>query len=654
MDLLNLSSPHGTAWQLLVAMLVVVIAPLLAERARIPGLIGLLVGGWLIGSNALGIVPTDGGIVDELGDVGLLYLMFMAGLELDLAVFRRYRREAVIFSVLTFSVPTAFGIVAGLLLDYGPAASILLGSLFASYTLVVYPVVRAFGLAPNRAVAATVGATVLTDTLALVVLAAVAGSATGSASALELVTQIGGGLALLAAFCFLVLPPLAKWFFASVGHERTVRYGFLLVALLAAGTLAEVVGIEGIVGAFFAGLALNRMVPNGGEFMERIEFFGSALLIPMFLVSVGAVIDVRVMADPGTLGLAAAFTLACVGGKLLAALGCRPLFRFTWPEVGVVFGLSVAQAAATLAATFVGLNIGLFTTSTVNAVMIVIVVSLLLASASAARFGARMPKPPVDASRLGRHVTVQFDDPEVAPGLASIATRLAESDGGLVQPVVVVPAGAARPDAEVLAALHHQIDTRGVDAELEVVHDRTVADGLVNIAHSADASIVVVPAVAESWLPALSRFSHQLLVNSIDAPVVVVRSGSSASPSRVVLGLNLAQSRSPTTAARFATELALRLAATGLPLQVVAADLEQATLHLGNGFSGADTAEEAPPAWSQTNAGPGDLVILPGGRNGALATARAAKAATRQGATVAVVVDRASLAVRSAGAATLI
>jgi Kef-type K+ transport system membrane component KefB len=653
-DLLNLSSPHGTAWQLLIAMLVVVVGPLLAERLRIPGLIGLLVGGWLIGSNALGIVPAEGGIVDELGEVGLLYLMFMAGLDLDLAVFRKYRKEAVLFSVLTFTAPMALGVIAGLALDYGTAASILLGSLFASYTLVVYPVVRALGLAPNRAVAATVGATVLTDTLALVVLAAVAGSATGSASALELVTQIGGGLLILAVWCFGVLPRVARWFFSSIGHERTLRYGFLLVALLSAGTLAEVVGIESIVGAFFAGLALNRLVPNGGEFMERIEFFGSALLIPMFLVSVGAVIDVRVMADPATLGLAAAFVAACIGGKAIAAIVCRPLFSFTWDEVGVVFGLSVAQAAATLAATFVGLNIGLFTISTVNAVMIVIVVSLLLASASASRFGARMPKPPVDASRLGRHVVVQFDDPHTAAALGGFSARLAASDGGVVQPVVIVPAGAERPTAAVVGELHHAISALGVDADVEVHHDRSVADGLVNLAVSSQASVVVVPAMTESWLPALSRFSHQLLVTSVDMPVVVVRPGDDAAPSRVVLGLNTPQSRAPTTAARFATEVAVRLGASGLPLDVIAADLEQASLELGTGFVGATVHEGQPTAWIAANARPGDLVVLPGGRNGALASARAAKAASARGASVVVVVDRSSLSTRSAGTTALI
>ncbi len=404
MHVLNLHGPEGTVWELLVVVIVIIAAPVIVEHVRIPGLIGLLAGGCIIGPKVLGVVSDTTGILHELGEVGLLYLMFLAGLELDLGVFARYRNQAIGFTALTFLAPQILGTVAGFVVGYSVAGSILLGSLFASYTLVAYPIVRNMGLAANRAVAATVGATVLTDTLALVVLAFIAGSTTGDANGLELILQVVLGLAILVGFTFGLLPVIARWFFRTIGTQRTLRYVFMLGALLSAGVVAEVVGIEGIVGAFFCGLALNRLVPNEGEFMERIEFYGSALLIPCFLVSIGTVIDPAVLVDPGTLGLAAIFVVACIGGKLIAAVLCRPLFRFTAAEIGVVFGLSVAQAAATLAATFVGLEIGLFTTSTVNAVMIVIVVSLILASVCATRFGGQMPRPAEDTTRYGRVV----------------------------------------------------------------------------------------------------------------------------------------------------------------------------------------------------------------------------------------------------------
>ena len=427
------------------------------------------------------------------------------------------------FTGLTFTIPLVLGMTGGLIVGYGFTAAVLLGSLWASYTLVVYPVVRNMGLAGNPAVATTVGATVLTDTMALVMLAFVAGSTSGDANGFELLVQIVLGLALLAAYCFLLLPVIARWFFRGIGTPRTLRYAFMFAALLSAGALAEVVGIEAIVGAFFGGLALNRLVPNEGEFMERIEFFGSALLIPMFLVSVGTVIDPSVLVDPATIGLAAVFVVACVGGKAIAALLCRPLLGFTPAETGVVFGLSVGQAAATLAATFVGLNIGLFTTTTVNAVMMVIVVSLVLASFAALRFGSQMEKPPLDESRLGRVVVTHVDALDDVRSVLGLAARLADADSGVVRPTFIVPDGDSPPGPEVTDVVAREIDRLGIDAHLDVRHDRSVTDGLLHTIESTQASLVVVPAATQSWLPTLFGASQHALVAASSVPSALVR-----------------------------------------------------------------------------------------------------------------------------------
>ncbi|MPY91638.1 MAG: hypothetical protein GEV08_00835 [Acidimicrobiia bacterium] len=529
MDLLNLKAPSGTAWEMFIAVTIVLLGPLIVERFRVPGLIGLLLGGMLIGPNVLAVTQAHGGIVAELGEVGLLYLMFMAGVELDLAVFRRYRTEAVAFALLTFAFPMAFGVLGSMLVGYELEAAVLVGSLLASHTLVSYPIIRRYGLSTNRAVATTVGATVLTDTLALVVLAVVSGKATGDAGGLELGVQVGLGLVVLCAFCFGLLPLLGRRYFSTVGRERVLRYTFTVGALLGAAAVAEVVGIESIVGAFFAGLALNRLVPNEGEFMEHIEFFGSALLIPIFLLSVGTVIDPAVLVGSATLGLAAVFTLACVGGKAAAAALCRPAFRFSWDEVGVVFSLSVAQAAATLAATFVGLEIGLLSTSAVNAIMLLIVVSLVVSSATATVFGGRVPRPPVESSRLGRSVLVQIvPDEPVGPSMR-LAARLAEADGGVVRPVMVVGEGGVPPEDDVVEAVENAIAGLGIDADTEVRHDRTVLDGIVHTAASLESSIVLAPVDGEAWLPALAG-TWNPLVGACAVPVGFVRAGGRPGP----------------------------------------------------------------------------------------------------------------------------
>ncbi len=542
MQLLNLHEPAGTAWQLFVVVVVIIAAPVIVERVRIPGLIGLLAGGCIIGPQVLGIVSDTTGVLHELGEVGLLYLMFLAGLELDLNVFARYRNRAIGFMALTYSAPQILGTIGGLIVGYSVAGSVLLGSLFASFTLVAYPIVRNMGLAGNPAVAATVGATVLTDTLALVVLAFISGSTTGDANGVELILQVVLGLAILIGFTFGILPPVARWFFRGIGQPRTLRYVFMLAALLSAAVVAEVVGIEGIVGAFFCGLALNRMVPNEGEFMERIEFFGSSLLIPTFLVSIGTVIDPAVLVDPGTLGLAGVFVVACVGGKLLAAALCRPLFGYTRPEFGVVFGLSVAQAAATLAATFVGLQIGLFTSSTVNAVMIVVVVTLILASVFATRFGAQMPKPAVDTTRIGRMVVAHVAGVDDIAGVIGVAAAIAGADVGVVRPTYVVADGEDDPSEDLEQQVDREITRLALDAELEVRHDRAVTDGLLHAAGSHHASLIVVPAMSQSWLPALLGAGQHGLVAASEVPVALVRSGT-ARPNRVVLALGSTQAK---------------------------------------------------------------------------------------------------------------
>ena len=645
MNLINIDLPHGPGWQLLAALVVIIIGPILAERVRIPGLIGLLIGGWLIGPNGIGIVPEGSGVVDELGDIGLLYLMFLAGLELDLGVFARYRKQAIGFALLTFSAPMALGTFTGFALGYSPGAAFLLGSLVASHTLITYPLVKRMGLAANRAVAIAVGATIVTDTLALMVLAVVSGSTLGSASGIELVVQLLIGLSVLLGWCFVVLPRVTKWFFTGVGQQRVLRYVYLIAALLSAAVISEMFSIEGIVGAFFAGLALNRYVPNESSFMERVEFFGAALFIPLFLVSVGTIIEPAVVIEPSTLALAGLFVAACLGGKIIAAVLCRPLFGFTWNETGVAFALTSPQAAGTLAATFVGLQIGLFTITVVNAVMLLIVVSLVVSSLAAARFGNKVPRPPLDTSRLGRSVVVHVTGPDCAP-MTALAARLAQGDAGVVHPTVVVPTGTAAPDEDELAAIEARIARLGIDAEVEVRYDTSTTLGVAHAASGHHASLVVAPAGDDAWLPTLIGSPLHTLVASVEVPVMLVRPGDDAPWQRVILALGTAQIRQPGPATHLALEITARLAATGLQPVIVAAAMERVDdlLRTTPDLAGATRVDQARTAWLRSDCSANDVVILPGGNKDTIDTARASKAVTVNAGTVVIVADRRSVA----------
>jgi Kef-type K+ transport system membrane component KefB len=490
--LVEISSPKGAPWEFLIVFATLLLGPTLFKRAGVPGIIGLLLGGYVIGPHGLNLIGSGNATLPDLGQLGLLYLMFVAGVELDLNLLSRHRRSTVVFGLLTFAFPIVLGTIVGLGLGWEAKAAILLGSLLASHTLITYPTVREAGLSSDPAVATAVGSTVLTDTLALVVLAGVAGSVGGGRSGIDVGVQILVGLIVLIGFSLLVLPLLAGWAFRLLGAERSVRYIVAITAFLSAATVAELFGIEGIVGAFFAGLALNRLVPNEGQLMDRIEFFGGAVFIPVFLVSVGLILNPAVMVKGETLELAGLFILACLGGKALAAMLSGRLLGFSRPQATLLFSLSSAQAAATLAATVIGFQLGLFDSSVVNAVLVLILVSVLASTLTAIRAGARMPAHDRGPQPLGTRVVVGVGDPARARGALSIAVRIARADGGVVHPVLVVPEAAPFAPRAARERLAQVVAAVGVDGLPTTIVDRSVLHGALRAGAGQEATLVLV------------------------------------------------------------------------------------------------------------------------------------------------------------------
>jgi Kef-type K+ transport system membrane component KefB/nucleotide-binding universal stress UspA family protein len=513
------------AWVFLTLMLLVLVMPLLAERVGLPGVIGLVIGGLIVGPEALGLLERSG-TVAQLGGLGILYLMFLAGLELDLDIVRKNRRPSIVFGVLTFLVPITIGTVAGLAVGYAVAVAILIGSLWASHTLVAYPIVRSQGLASEESVAAAVGATIITDTLALLVLAVVVGGYRSGDPAAVVGGRIGLGLLLLVAVAFGLLPRVARWFFRGLGQDGVLRFVFVLCALLSMSALAQLVGTEPIVGAFFAGLALNPLVPNGGFLMQRIEFFGSALFIPFFLISVGMLVDLSVVTDPRTLWLAVVVTAATIVGKYGAAWLAGRVSGFDRHQVAVMFSLSVAQAAATLAASIVAFEAGLFDDTIVNAALIVILLTVVLAGWVAKRFAPRVT-PPDDrrGERLGRLVVVPVANPEAAPRLVELAIWLARADGGEVIPLHVVTSSESEAVArgrEMQARTDQIVAAQGAEVAGVVRVDASVARGVINTVLERDASLTLVGWTTVSTTRSVVLGSlMQELVRSTPAPLAV-------------------------------------------------------------------------------------------------------------------------------------
>lgn len=347
----------------LLELIIILGAPLLLNKIKVPHLLGLLIAGAVVGPNGLNLLSRDSSVV-VTGTTGLLYIMFLAGLEIDMGDFKKNMGKSITFTVFTFAVPFILGLIGGYyVLHFPMLTSVLFASLFSSHTLISYPLVSKMGVAKNLSVNITVGGTMLTDVLSLLVLAVVVGMTQGevnSAFWLRLGLSVLG-FSLVVLFVF---PIIGRWFFKKV-DDKISQYIFVLVMIYLAAVLAELAGIEAIIGAFFAGLALNRLIPHTSALMNRVEFVGNAIFIPFFLISVGMLIDFTVFFKSlQTLGVAAVMLVASIGGKYLAAVLTQKTFRLTKDEGMIIFGLSSASAAATLAAVMVGYNIILSETET--------------------------------------------------------------------------------------------------------------------------------------------------------------------------------------------------------------------------------------------------------------------------------------------------
>lgn len=337
-------------------LFIILFAPLLLNRLNIPHLIGLIIAGIIIGPHGLNLMNRDSSII-LFGTVGLLYIFFLAGIEIDMNAFLKDKWKSLFFGLATFSIPMVMGTFLALhILNFSWPTSVLLASMFASHTLLAYPIISKMGLARNKAVGIAVGGTVITDTLALLVLAIIVAMAHGNMDGIFW-WRLGLSFVAAMAFILMVFPLIARWFLKKY-HDQVSQYIFFLALVFMGGFLAELAGMEAIIGAFMAGLSLNRLIPRTSPLMSKIEFVGNALFIPFFLIGVGMLIDVRAFTTgTETLKVAAVMIFVAIVAKYLAAWITQKVFRLSVDQRKIIFGLSSAQAAATLAAVLVGYNI---------------------------------------------------------------------------------------------------------------------------------------------------------------------------------------------------------------------------------------------------------------------------------------------------------
>jgi Kef-type K+ transport system membrane component KefB len=371
-------------------LFIILFSPILLNRLKIPSLIGLIIAGIVIGPYALNLMERDSSII-LFGTVGLLYIMFLAGLETDINDFKKNINKSIVFGFFTFIIPMVLGTLSGLyILQFSLVTSVLLASMYASNTLITYPIVSKLGITKNRAVNISVGGTMITTVLALLVLAVVVGLYKGDFNNMFWVTM-SVSLAIFGLVVMLVFPVIARWFFKKF-DDSISQYIFVLGMVFLGAFLAQVAGTEPIIGAFIAGLALNRLIPRTSALMNRISFVGNSLFIPFFLIGVGMLIDFSIFfKDFDAVIVAFVMSVIATLSKYLAALFTQKIYRFSTDERRIIFGLSNAQAASTLAAVLVGYNIilghsadgepiRLLNESILNGTILMIIVTCTIAS----------------------------------------------------------------------------------------------------------------------------------------------------------------------------------------------------------------------------------------------------------------------------------
>ena len=423
----------------LLILLIILAAPLLLNKLRIPHLLGLIIAGAIIGPHGFNLVLRDSSIILS-GTAGLLYIMFLAGLEIDMADFKRNSTKSLAFGMYTFLIPMILGTVVGIwVLRFNVLTSVLLASMFASHTLIAYPIISKLGISKNKAVSITVGGTMITDTLALLVLTIIVGMATGQVNDMFWI-RLGVSILIFALIVLFGFPFIGRWFFKHV-HDNISQYIFVLVMVFLGSFLAQVAGMEAIIGAFLSGLALNRLIPQSSPLMNRVEFVGNAIFIPFFLLGVGMLIDYRTF-------FTSFMIIVATAAKYIAAWMTQKTFHLSTDQRSVIFGLSNAQAAATLAAVMVEYNvitgtdangepIRLLNESVLNGTILMILVTCTIASFAAQKGAHNIAAQDIsdkeENKKESEHILIPVSNEETVEELVnlSLAIKSPQNKNGL-------------------------------------------------------------------------------------------------------------------------------------------------------------------------------------------------------------------------------
>lgn len=511
-----------------VILLIILLSPVILRKIRVPGIIGLIISGIIIGPSGFNIIEKNQAI-DLFATIGMLFLMFIAGLDLDQQQFRRTRYKSLLFGFLTYTIPFAIGLpVCYYILDYNLITSLMVSNMFATHTMVSYPVVSRLGLTRNEAVAVATGGTIITDTLVLFVLAVITGAVTdGNGPGLYLRLVISFIAFLL--FLVYIIMPVSRWAFRRLEDDNYSQFVYAAFVVFICAILAMAAGLEPIIGAFAAGFMLNRLIPADSILRNRIDFTGNALFIPFFLVSVGMIVDLRVvLAGPTAIIVAVVLTAVALAGKFLAAEITSRFLRFSIDQRRLLFGLTSSHAAAILAVIMVGFRIGIVDETIINGTVFLILITCLVSSViteSAGRKIALAGKGTdlVPSAQEQETMIVSLYNPLNIERLVSLALALKRKNtGSPVYALSVVDDGES--SGEKLATAKASLEratavatAAGRNLEPVIAYDNNISAGIKRVAREREATDIIIGVPGRPNLADLlfGRNIEQLITNSI-------------------------------------------------------------------------------------------------------------------------------------------
>lgn len=484
---------------LALCLLIMLVVPSACKRIGMPSIFGLILSGIIIGPKGFNLIGEGSGL-ELLSTAGLMYLMFMMTLEIDMFGFRKNKFKSIWFGICTFVIPFVLGfLLSHYVFDFNITASLLLASMFSTHTLVSYPIASRLNITKTEPVVVSIGGTIITDMAVLMLLTIVITYYEGALSMFFWIKTIVlfGALMFVMFWCF---PKICRWYFSNFQSDDTAQYIFVLTSLFLSGFLAELVGIEAIVGAFMCGLVLNRTIPHQSTLMTRTIFIGNSVFVPFFLIYIGMLVDVRAFFQGfDTLIFAAALVFVAVLSKYLAAFAMQLLYRYTKAERLLFFGLSCSHAAATIAVVIVGYRMGILDEQIINGTVLIILFTCLISTYVtdyAGRLVALQQKGKDVKENKSARILVPVSNPETALTLFDLAILInrINSDSS-VSPLTI--------------AINQQ------QLEQSILKDKSFADYFVNQANAANVQYMPAMRIDSNISEGIIRVAMEMQITHI-------------------------------------------------------------------------------------------------------------------------------------------